>query len=151
MVSKPPTPTRRQVLEGAATAAALMAGGGAAADAEARLPIVDTHVHVVERDPRFPFVPGPDPPPTEDLPPRTVLGLMNRNHVRRAVIVHDFYYGWDCRYAASVVRAHRDRFVGVCRVNPLADTAADDLDRWVRREGFVAVRLQPYDGPEGDW
>jgi predicted TIM-barrel fold metal-dependent hydrolase len=50
-----------------------------------------------------------------------------------------------------VLKAHHDKFMAVCRVDPTADTAANDLSRWVRDQGFHGVRLSPDMGAAGDW
>jgi predicted TIM-barrel fold metal-dependent hydrolase len=41
--------------------------------------------------------------------------------------------------------------MGVCRVDPEADSAADDLSGWVRDYGYHGVRLSPAAGRAGDW
>src|SRR5262249_24341038 len=64
---------------------------------------------------------------------------------------HVIHYRWDCRYAGDTIKGHRDKFMGVCRVDPTADTAADDLKRWVKDYGFHGVRLSPAADKAGDW
>jgi predicted TIM-barrel fold metal-dependent hydrolase len=75
---------------------------------------------------------------------------MRTHGVEKTVVVHVIYYRWDCRYTADAVAAHRDRFAGVCRVDPQSPQAAADLRRWTAA-GFHGVRLSPGAGPEGDW
>jgi len=58
---------------------------------------------------------------------------MRVNGVEKTVLVHVIHYRWDCRYAGDALKAHREKFMGVCRVNPTADSAAYDLSRWVAR------------------
>jgi predicted TIM-barrel fold metal-dependent hydrolase len=134
------------------TAAGLLAAGSrgpAAADGPPR--VIDPHVHVWKNDPRYPWPKEVKDPPKEDALPGTLLRLMKNNGVEKTVLVHVIHYRWDCRYTGDVLKAHRDRFMGVCRVNPQADSAADDLSRWVRDYGFRGVRLSPAAGPAGDW
>ena len=135
-----------------AGAATLLAGtaGRAAAEAKATR-IIDPHVHVWKNDPKYPWPAGVKAPPKEDALPETLLGLMKANGVEKTVLVHVIHYRWDCRYAGDVLKAHGDRFMGVCRVDPTADGAADDLSRWVRDYGFRGVRLSPAAGAAGDW
>src|SRR5262249_18610533 len=83
--------------------------------------------------------------------PSTLLDLMQKHGVSKTVIVHVIYYRWDCRYAGDAIKANRDRFMGVCRVDPQAETAVVDLNRWVREYGFHGVRLSPAAGPAGYW
>ncbi len=113
--------------------------------------IVDPHVHVWKNDPRYPWPQELETPPKEDALPGPLLKLMDSNGVAQTVIVHVIYYRWDCRYAGDVVKAHPKRFMGVCRVDPEAETAADDLSAWVRDYGFHGVRLSPVAGRDGDW
>jgi predicted TIM-barrel fold metal-dependent hydrolase len=61
------------------------------------------------------------------------------------------HYRWDCRYAGDVIKDHRNQFMGVCRVDPTADGAVEDLKHWVRDYGFHGVRLSPAAGKSGDW
>jgi predicted TIM-barrel fold metal-dependent hydrolase len=112
--------------------------------------IVDPHVHVWKNDPAYPWPATLASPPKTDALPETLLGLMREQGVAHTVIVHVIYYQWDCRYAAAAVRAHRDKFAGVCRVDPQSPAAAGDLERWTA-EGFRGVRLSPSLGPGGDW
>jgi len=113
--------------------------------------IVDPHVHVWKNDARYPWPKEVANPPKEDALPETLLQLMKANGVEKTVIVHVIHYRWDCRYAADTIKAHRDKFRGVCRVDPTADSAVADLNRWVRDHGFRGVRLSPAADASGDW
>jgi predicted TIM-barrel fold metal-dependent hydrolase len=113
--------------------------------------IIDPHVHVWKNDPKYPWPKETANPPKDDALPSTLLDLMKANGVEKTVIVHVIYYRWDCRYAGDVVKANRDKFMGVCRVDPTADSAVEDLNRWVRDYGFHGVRLSPAAGADGDW
>jgi predicted TIM-barrel fold metal-dependent hydrolase len=113
--------------------------------------IVDPHVHVWKNDPRYPWPTEVKDPPKEDALSETLLRLMEANGVEKTVLVHYIAYRWDCRYAGDVLKAHPGRFMGVCRVNPEADSAADDLSRWVSTYGYHGVRLSPAADARGDW
>jgi predicted TIM-barrel fold metal-dependent hydrolase len=115
------------------------------------LRIIDPHVHVWKSDPRYPWPKDLANPPKEDALPSTLLQLMKGHGVEKTVIVHVIYYRWDCRYAGDTIKAHRDKFMGVCRIDPMADSAVADLNRWVRDYGFHGVRLSPAAGAAGDW
>src|SRR5690348_7831840 len=143
--------SRRRFLQ--ATAATLVAGGSreAAAADEKPPPVIDSHVHVWKNDPRYPWPKEVQDPPKEDALPEALLRLMEAGGVDKAVLVHPIHYRWDCRYVGDALQAHPGRFMGVCRVDPEADGAADDLGRWVRDYGFRGVRLSPAAGPAGDW
>ena len=113
--------------------------------------IIDPHVHVWKRDPKYPWAKETTKPPEEDALPETLLGLMAANGVDKTVLVQVIYYRWDNRYTRDVMRQHPDKFMGVGRVNPESSQAPDDLSRLVEEDGFHGVRLSPGGGPEGDW
>ncbi len=144
-------PDRRAFLR--AAAATLAAGGpiGPLAADDKPLRIIDPHVHVWKNDPKYPWPKELREPPKEDALPETLLGLMKANGVEKTVLVHVIHYRWDCRYTGDALKAHRDKFMGVCRVDPEAESAADDLSHWVRDYGYHGVRLSPAAGKGGDW
>jgi hypothetical protein len=120
-------------------------------DKSSELRIIDSHVHVWKNDPHYPWPKEETKPPKADALPSTLLGLMAANGVAKTVIVHVIHYRWDCRYAGDTIKAHPDRFMGVCRVDPAADRAVEELNHWVRDYGFHGVRLSPAAGASGDW
>src|SRR5262245_26765399 len=155
-MTSPPSPSRRDFLRAAAaagTAATLGVGPrGPAGDTDPdAVRGVDPHVHVWKNDPHYPWPKEVANPPRDDALPSTLLALMKAHGVEKTVVVHVIHYRWDCRYAGDTIKAHRDKFMGVCRVDPTAAGAADDLARWVRDYGFRGVRLSPAAGAEGDW
>jgi predicted TIM-barrel fold metal-dependent hydrolase len=148
--------SRRQLLRGTAaagTAAVLDSGNWCYGMVEkpSDLRIIDPHVHVWKNDPRYPWPRELRNPPEEDAWPSTLLDLMKANGVDRTVIVHVIHYRWDCRYAGDTIKTHRDKFMGVCRVDPMSNRAAVELDHWVRDYGFHGVRLSPAGEASGDW
>ncbi|HEX3728091.1 MAG TPA: amidohydrolase family protein [Pirellulales bacterium] len=112
--------------------------------------IVDSHVHVWQRHPRFAWSDDPRTLPARDALPETLLQLMRENRVEQTVIVQVIYYRWDCRYAAEAVQAHPGKFAGVCRVDPESASAPAELERWVGA-GLRGVRLSPAANATGDW
>ncbi len=123
----------------------------AAAQTRTPLRIIDPHVHVWKRDPKYPFAKETTNPPSEDALPETLLDLMQANGVAHTVIVHVIHYRWDNSYARDVIRQYRKKFQGVCRVNPESPSAPDDLTRLVKEDGFRGVRLSPAANASGDW
>jgi predicted TIM-barrel fold metal-dependent hydrolase len=149
------TTTRREWLRHAALASTAVAssrvwGAAAMAEESKRPRIVDPHVHVWKNDPRYPWPPDLKSPPKDDALPENLLQLMQEHGVEKTVIVHVIHYRWDCRYAADAVRAQRDKFMGVCRIDPESRQPASDLDHWVA-QGFHGVRLSPGADKSGDW
>src|SRR5262245_11701881 len=147
-----PLPSRRDFVR--ATAATALAGISRSLTMAAespRLRIIDPHVHVWKNDPKYPWPKELKTPPKEDALPETLLQLMAANGVEKTVIVHVIHYRWDCRYAGDVIKKYRDKFMSVCRVNPEADDAVNQLDRWVKEYSFHGVRLSPSADAKGDW
>jgi L-fuconolactonase len=149
-------PSRRDFLQAAAAAGTTAALGVTPQASEANtdsdtLRIIDPHVHVWKNDSRYPWPKEVTKPPKEDALPSTLLDLMKAHGVEKTVIVHVIHYRWDCRYAGDTIKAHPDKFMGVCRVDPTAAGAADDLSRWVRDYGFRGVRLSPAADKSCDW
>lgn len=117
---------------------------------EAQPVIFDSHVHVWKNDSRYPWPADLAAPPKEDATSAMLLAEMSKHGVTRTAIVHVIYYRWDCRYAADSVRADTNHFAGVCRVDPLAEDAVSQLERWVS-QGLRGVRLSPGAGADGEW
>ena len=111
--------------------------------------LIDSHVHVWRRDPRYPFAAGANVP-EGDFSVERLLDLMAANSVARTVLIQVIHYKWDNSYLASVIKRFPHRFHAVCRVNPESKTAPDDLSR-LTDQGFRGVRLSPEAGPTGDW
>lgn len=111
--------------------------------------IIDSHVHVFERNPRFPFAPGAHPP-AEDAPPEKLIALMRGNSVARTVIIQVIHYKWDNSYLLSVLKRSPTLFHGVCRVNPEDPAAPEELAH-LTEDGFRGVRLSPAADASGDW
>ena len=129
----------------------LAALGPLAAQTRTPMRIIDPHVHVWKRDPRYPWAKETTNPPPDDALPETLLSLMQANGVSHTVIIQVIHYRWDNSYARDVIRQHPGKFLGVCRVNPESPAAPDDLSRHVKEEGFRGVRISPAASASGDW
>lgn len=125
--------------------------GSGDAPPTADLKIIDPHVHVWINDPKYPWPKENTNPPKEDALPETLLELMEANGVAHTVIVHPMHFRWDCRYVGDVMKTYPDKFQGVCRVNPEAANAADELRKWTEEWGYKGVRLSPSVDERGDW
>lgn len=145
--------SRRDFLQQAAGLAAL---GSFARAAESPAPaaavpgIIDAHVHVWKKDPRYPWAPETANPPAQDATAEMLLDLMQRAGVAQAVLIQVIHYRWDNRYVADMLRQYPQKFRGVARVDP-EDPAAPDRLAELTREGFRGVRLSPGGGAAGDW
>jgi predicted TIM-barrel fold metal-dependent hydrolase len=114
-------------------------------------PIVDSHVHVWKKDPRFPWARETKSPPEKDATAETLLDLMKANGVQKTVIIQVIYYRWDNRYLAKVLKTYPQYFRGVARVNPEDPGAPDHLSRLTEEQGFHGVRIGPAADASGDW
>ena len=113
--------------------------------------IIDPHVHVWARDPRFPWAPETTHPPEADATPEVLMALMRQNGVERTVLVQVIHYRWDNRYTIDAVRRYPKTFVGVCRVNPEDPAAPDQLSEVVATQTIQGVRLSPSASSSDDW
>jgi predicted TIM-barrel fold metal-dependent hydrolase len=117
---------------------------------EPKYRIIDSQVHVWVNDPRYPWAPETKDPPKDDRTPAMLLELMRANGVQRTVIAQYFGYRWDNRYALDSIKKYPPYFMGVCRVNPTAPDAPDQLSH-LTAQGFHGVRLSPAADASGDW
>ena len=136
-----PNLTRREVLAGAAAMAA----------PSSKFRIVDPHVHVWKKDPRYPWAKETAKPPEKDATAEMLLELMRANGVERTVIIQVIYFRWDNIYLADVLKQYPRYFHGVARVNPEDPAAPDHLSHLVEEQKFKGVRLSPGAGAAGDW
>src|SRR6266849_2359525 len=113
--------------------------------------IIDPHVHVWKRDPKYPWAKETTNPPDYDATPEMLLDLMKANDVEKTVIVQVIHYRWDNSYLADVLKKYPTYFKGVARVNPESPSAPDDLSRLVEQQNFRGVRLSPGGNAAGDW
>lgn len=108
--------------------------------------IVDTHVHPLSEDfERYPLAPGregPDWYTSTRCTAEECLAQMAAAGVDQMVLVSSVTaYEYDNGYCADAAASHRDRFVGVCRIDPLAQGAPDTLSSWVEGRGLRGVRI----------
>ena len=126
----------------------------ALAAAGKRTPVIDTHMHVWSMDTRhYPF--GPPEPnyalPKEDGSVELLMQEMKQDHVDLAVLVQPRSYGWDNRYIADCVRRFPKLFVGHGLIDPHDPNNAQVLEREVKQNGLVGMRLSPIYHPKEQW
>jgi predicted TIM-barrel fold metal-dependent hydrolase len=123
----------------------------AAAPQTAKAPrIIDSHVHVWKRDPRFPWAKETGNPPGEDRSAEMLLELMKANGVARTVIIQVIHYRWDNSYLADVLQRYPKMFHGVARVDPENPAAPDHVSQ-LTGQRFRGIRLSPNASPASDW
>ena len=103
--------------------------------------IIDTHVHVVS-DNRDKYRPAENAPKWPVTTGENLLAMMDEEGLDKALLVQTYFtYGYDNSYLSDVTLAHPTRFAGVCVLDPLAETAPDELSRLVRHGGVRGIRL----------
>jgi predicted TIM-barrel fold metal-dependent hydrolase len=132
-------------------AVGVLAGAGALAAQNRKYRVIDPHVHVWKKDPRYPWAPETTHPPDKDATPEMLLELMKQNGVERTVLIQVIHYRWDNRFTADTLKKYPQYFQAVCRVNPESPSAPDDLSRLVEEQGFRGVRISPTADARGDW
>lgn len=120
-------------------------------EAKKKYRIIDPHVHVWVRDPKYPWAKETANPPQEDRTPEMLLELMKANGVAKTVIIQVIHYRWDNRYVADTLKKYPQYFKGVARVNPQDPAAPDHLSKLVQEQGFHGVRLSPGADAASDW
>lgn len=108
--------------------------------------IVDSHTHIVATDAvRYPLSPRSLSGEWYKEAPCSAEGLMaamDQAGVDRAILVQPMgAYSFDNRYTADSARAHPDRFVSACCIDPDADGPVETLTDWVEGHGMRGVRL----------
>src|ERR1051326_2467303 len=120
--------------------AVMAALAAAATPAAPKYRIIDPHVHVWKKDPKYPWAKETTRPPETDATAEMLLDLMKANGVERTVIIQVIHYRWDNSYLADVLKRYPQQFRGVCRVNPEDPGAPDQLSK-LTEQGFRGVRL----------
>jgi L-fuconolactonase len=131
------------------TALSALAAGAALGAAKYRL--IDSHVHVWKKNPKYPWAKETTRPPDKDASAEMLLDLMKANNVEKTVIIQVIHYRWDNSYLADVLKQYPSYFRGVARVNPESPDAPDDLSRLVEQQSFRGVRISPAANASGDW
>lgn len=82
-----------------------------------------------------------------------LVAKLDEAHVDRGIVLSAGYFGLafgfttdanmapENDYVADEVADHPDRLIGFCGINPLFDSAIDEIDRCLARPGMVGVKL----------
>ena len=112
--------------------------------------ILDPHVHVYKKDPRFPYWKGNSSHPQDDKSPEMLIELMKANGVAKTVIIQVRHYMFDNSFLLHTLKQYPQYFQGVCRVNPENPDAPEHLAE-LTQAGCRGVRLSPAANASGDW
>jgi predicted TIM-barrel fold metal-dependent hydrolase len=131
----------------ASAAALAWAAARPAHPADAKRPIIDTHMHVWANDAqRYPFA-HPYAKPYAGMPHEGTVEMlvddMDRHGCTHCVLVQTICHGWDNTYLADCVRRYPARFKGHGLIDPTDPQAADKLIYWTREQGLSGMRFSP--------
>lgn len=114
--------------------------------------VIDSHLHVwaspEEAADKFPYFAGQEP----TLPGHVdfLLECMAEAGVDGALIVQPINHKFDHSYVTSVLKKYPTKFVGCCLANPAEDgSGLKQLEHLILKDGYRAVRLNPYLWPSG--
>jgi len=125
-------------------------------------PVVNGAEHAwVVHDPRFPIdaktATCPTSLPNYDYSAEYLLSEMRTYGVDHVVISHVCYYGRDNRYASYAIKAYPGKFAGIGLLvgyrlySPADPENASRLERLIREDGLIGLRLSPIYDRETVW
>jgi predicted TIM-barrel fold metal-dependent hydrolase len=110
---------------------------------------LDVHTHIASQAVTDMFTGGGVPAAGAD----DLVARLDEGNVERAIILSAAYFGTsfgilddfnvipENDYVAAEVAKHPDRLIGFCGINPLFDSALDELDRCLGLPGMIGVKL----------
>ncbi|KAL0335932.1 UNVERIFIED_CONTAM: hypothetical protein Sradi_4805100 [Sesamum radiatum] len=114
--------------------------------------VIDSHLHVwaspQQATEKYPYFPGQEP----TLPGHVdfLVQCMGDAGVDGALIVQPINHKFDHSYVTSVLRQYPSKFIGCCLANPAEDgTGIKQLEDLISKDGYRAVRFNPYLWPSG--
>ncbi|KAF8040940.1 hypothetical protein BT93_B2994 [Corymbia citriodora subsp. variegata] len=132
--------------------AAQMAAGGTEGRASFSAKVIDSHLHVwaspAEAEDKYPYFPGQEPTLPGDV--GFLLQCMDEAGIDGALIVQPINHKFDHSLVTSVLKKYPTKFVGCCLANPAEDgSGIEKLEQLVLKDGYRAVRFNPYLWPSG--
>lgn len=116
---------------------------------------IDVHTHVISQPLIDGLTGGGVPASTsEDL-----IARLDEANVDQAVVLalghwnlpDDSNMAPENDFAASIVAEAPQRLIGFCGINPLYDSALDEVDRCLTVPGMEGIKLNPIGGSKMDW
>lgn len=115
-------------------------------DRSPSIKVIDTHLHVwapIEQAQTYPYFPGQEPTIPGSV--EVLLQAMKEGFVDGALIVQPINHKFDHSYVSSVLQNYPGKFVGCCLADPTdGGGGVVELERLVAKEGYRAVRFNPY-------
>ncbi|CAO2829000.1 unnamed protein product [Amaranthus hypochondriacus] len=114
--------------------------------------VIDSHLHVwaspQEAADKYSYFPGQEPTLTGHA--EFLLECMEEAGVDGALIVQPINHKFDHSYVTSILKRYPSKFSGCCLANPADDgSGIDQLTDLVKKDGYCAVRFNPYLWPSG--
>ncbi|KAJ0038011.1 hypothetical protein Pint_23767 [Pistacia integerrima] len=131
--------------------AAKMSSSESQTKAFSSIKTIDSHLHVwaspEEAADKYPYFPGQEPtlPGNVDF----LLQNMAEASVDGALIVQPINHKFDHSLVTSVLKKYPTKFVGCCLANPAEDGSGIKQLEQLVKDGFRAVRFNPYLWPSG--
>lgn len=127
----------------------MLAGAASAAVTQAKDPLIDSHIHLFERE-RFPYHPQATyKPPAQPLAP--YLDFVKQAGIDHVIVVHPEPYQDDHRYLGYCFENERPRglFKGTCLFDPIDPATPKRMEEIVKRYPgrIVAVRIHAMNPP----
>ncbi|RIK37244.1 MAG: hypothetical protein DCC55_24890 [Chloroflexi bacterium] len=106
---------------------------------------LDVHTHIASQALTDMFSGGGVPAAGAD----DLVARLDEGNVERAIILSAAYFGFpddsnvipENDYVAAEVAKYPDRLIGFCGINPLYNSALDELDRCLNLPGMIGVKL----------
>jgi predicted TIM-barrel fold metal-dependent hydrolase len=140
------SPLSRRALLRQAAAVSLLGEASLAAQAQPRVPVVDSHLHCFadRNDKRFPYHARAPYRPDEISSPEHLLRCMEGAGVDYAIVVHPEPYQDDHRYLAHCLSVGKGKLKGTALVFADRPGSVAQLPNLVKRLPIVAVRIHAY-------
>ncbi|KAL2903819.1 4-sulfomuconolactone hydrolase [Bienertia sinuspersici] len=131
---------------------AKMSSSDAISNAASTAKVIDSHLHVwaspKEASEKYPYFPGQEPTLTGHTD--FLIECMEEAGVDGALIVQPINHKFDHSYVTSVLKRYPSKFIGCCLANPADDgSGIKQLEDLVSKDGYCAVRFNPYLWPSG--
>lgn len=73
---------------------------------------------------------------------KSLLRLMNKNNIKKAVLLQGSMYGFQNEYTYEMCKRYPERFVGACTMDPFAKNKDDLLKHFIDDLGFKIMKFE---------
>lgn len=144
--------TNRRISHPKKVAAKMLSQNAPSSSSSSSGKVIDSHLHVwaspQEAAEKYPYFPGQEPSLTAHVD--YLLERMEVARVDGALIVQPINHKFDHSYVTSILKRYPPKFSGCCLANPAEDgSGIKQLEDLVSKDGYCAVRFNPYLWPSG--